>query len=575
MAQSGYINGKPDASFWMSEVRRGILFRKKFANQDKWNTWRSYYRGIWPVNTLAVNLFFRMMRTTVPRIYFRNPSITITNTRPGPEFAAFAQLIERVDNKLIRTMKVKNSVKSIIQHTWMFGTGAGVIGIGGKGSFTPDELDNSLPTVDAGSKLTMRTEYGDTMKDDMPWFLPAHPSTFIVPAGLDKFGNGRWFAQWIRRPLFDVQKDPRLIGTKDLKPSKSPDSGIVTSNNLMDTPVDMIDLVVVRDKMFRKVFVLAPYGGGNKVLFFADDDLQINGRAGAYPLVFNEDDEVFWGVSDSIILDPQQKEMNEIRTLQAKHRRLSIVKLFVEAGSMEVDEIEKMTDEEVLSVIRVKDVNQIKPMTIAEEPASLRYAGAEVASDVRDNLGFSRNQSGNFAEGSGGGASRASATEAQIVQAASEIRIDERRDMVADMISDMFTDVNTVLFETWKEEQVVSVMGTDGLPLWVKFTPEALKGVEYMMDIDPDSAAPTTAAMRTQKAVQTFGLLKDNPLIDPQKLTQMLLRELHGVDFDNMMKDMGQMREGSGGNPNQPMSMEQYVQHQAQAAPPNGGKRPA
>lgn len=567
MVQSGYVHGVPDTEYWMAEVRRGIAFRRKYAKQAEWARWRTYYRGDWPRDILPVNLYFRMLRTIVPRIYFRNPSISITNTRPGAEFEALAQIIERIDNKLIRTMRVKQSIKTIIQHAWMFGTGAGVIGLGSKTQLTLDEFGQNETQTLAKGKLIQRFDYAETTEDNMPWFQPCHTGTLIVPAGLANFSTGRWFAQWVQKPLYEVQTDPRLSNTKDLKSSRNPEA-FVMGQNAMDTPQDMVDLVIIRDKMFKKVFMIAPYSTGSKVLYFSDDAMQINGRAGMYPLVFNEDDEVFWGVPDSQILDPQQRELNEIRTLQAKHRRLSIVKLFMEDNSIAPEEIDKMTNEDVLAVVKAKNINGIKPMVLAQEPDSLRYAGREVMDDVRENLGFSRNQSGNYGEGSGGGASRASATEASIVQAASEIRVDERRDMCADLITNVFTDINTMIFSAWGQEQVVSILGPNGLPIWVAFKPQALKGVEYLMDIDPDSAAPQTHAVRSQSAIQTYSLFKDNPLIDPAKLTKNTLRELHGVEFDDMMRDLGVMRDGAGGNPSQPLSMEQYLSNATQNGAP-------
>lgn len=336
---------------------------------------------------------------------------------------------------------------------------------------------------------------------------------------------------------------------------------------------DMVDLVIIRDKKFRKVMVLAPYSS-TKPLFYDDDDMQINGRCGAYPLVFNEDDEVFWGVSDSIILDPQQREMNQIRTLQMKHRRMEIVKIFAKRNTLKAEEIDKMTDEEVLAVVQIDgELSDLQFKEVAQEPQGLRMAGQEVLNDVRDNLGFSRNQEGNYQTGSAGGAGRVSATEAQIVQAASEIRIDERRDMTADLITDAFTDINTIIFEEWKDEQVVGLMGPNAQPVWVQFKPQALKGVEYLMDIDPDSALPLTKGMREQKASQMYAMLKTNPLIDPEKLTKYLLHEMHGVDFDDMMRGLGAMRDTQGGNPSQPISQEQYIQQMAAAKgqPPGGG----
>src|SRR4026209_402946 len=130
MASNGYISGHADAEWWMHEIRRGIAFRRKSAMEHRWDTWRKYYRGQWAKGTLPVNLFFRMIRMTVPRVYFRNPSISIIATKPGVEQMALSQLVERVDNKLIRAMRMKQSLKSMVQQAFLMGTAVGTLGYG-------------------------------------------------------------------------------------------------------------------------------------------------------------------------------------------------------------------------------------------------------------------------------------------------------------------------------------------------------------------------------------------------------------------------------------------------------------
>src|ERR1043165_6439055 len=98
----GYKKGQPDVGWWKQQLIAGVAYRKRYTHQDEWTKWKKYYRARWPTNVLPVNLFFKMTRTVVPRIYFRNPSISIQATKPGLEQQVFAQLIERIDNKLIR-----------------------------------------------------------------------------------------------------------------------------------------------------------------------------------------------------------------------------------------------------------------------------------------------------------------------------------------------------------------------------------------------------------------------------------------------------------------------------------------
>ena len=64
----------------------------------------------------------------VPRIYFRNPSISLVASKPGLENMLFAQVLERIDNKLIKRMKIKNQIKLMVQDAFMFGTCVGKLG---------------------------------------------------------------------------------------------------------------------------------------------------------------------------------------------------------------------------------------------------------------------------------------------------------------------------------------------------------------------------------------------------------------------------------------------------------------
>ena len=129
-----------------------------------------------------------------------------------------------------------------------------------------------------------------------------------------------------------------------------------------------------------------------------------------------------------------------------------------------------------------------------------------------------------------------SAAEAKIVAQASDIRVDERRDMVGDMTESMIESVHNTIFNHWGPEEIVDIVGPGGAMIWVKFSGELLKTGEYDIKVDPDSAVPQTRAAREAKAAQVYQLLKTNPLLDPQKLTQYLLHEMHGVQFDDMMR---------------------------------------
>ena len=571
----GYFSstGQPDVAWWLEQIRAGVEWRRLHAHETEWKKWREWYRGKFPPGTLPVNLYFRMLRTIVPRVYFRNPSISVVATKPGVEQQVFAQLIERIDNKLIRTMDVKNQMKRMIQNAWMMGTSAGKLGFGAEFTPTPDLFNTEAP-AEHQTRLTRRLEYNANVQKNMPWFMSVHTGALIVPKGLMSYNDTPWVAMWVKRPIDDVQSDPRLKHVKDLGTSTSRGFGKDGSfSGSSDNKPDMVDLIEIRDMRTGKCIVLSPYAPtGSKALFYGDDDMQNNNRPNIYPLIFNPDDEIFWGIPDSVILEPQQLEINEIRTQQMRHRRISLIKILYKQGAIDLPELEKLVNGEPGIGVRVTgELSDVDHFQVGSIPTDLYQASAEVQADVRDSMGFSRNQAGDYASQKSHNAP--TAVEARIVQAASEIRVDERRDACADLLVNVFEDTNALCFSKWEDDQVVQVMGPNAVPIWVAFKPKMLKAARYEINIEPDSTLPETKDMREAKAVNVYNLLKPNPLIDPEMLTRYLLREMHGVSYDNMMKTVAQnAAAGSPGSaPDMPMGSNQFMQMMAQNKNPAGG----
>jgi len=530
----GYFKGKPSVAWWTTQISKGIKFREKFAREKQWELWRNYYRGNWTGDVLPSALYFKLLRTVVPRIYFRNPSISITSGKPGPLNMAFATILERVDNKLLRAMKVKKQVKRITQNGFMFGTGIGKLGYGAEYTLVPDAGGTDDPKKQGES-----FEYNSLVKPNMPWFMSVHPGNFIVPAGITDYDDARWTAMWVQRPLEDVRNDPRFkkLGEVATSTGTSPIGNVDGTRSKIQRPVAMVDLVEVRDKKTGQAFVLAPYASDKIAYGPVTDDLFVNGRHTFYPVTFNDDDEVFWGVPDSVNIDPMQRELNEIKTQQMKHRRLLLIKLLAKRNSITPDEIAKMVSETVDPVVWTEDdiEKAVKIVDAGHIPSDLFTAEEAVMRESREMVGFSRNQFGEFKPGS----SDTTATEARIVAQAAEIRVDERRDMLADMLVDMVTDMHTVIFNEWDQEQLIDIVGPQGAQIWVKFTGEMLKGGAYEVNIDPDSSIPETKAVREQKAMQMYQMFSQDPMFDPMKLRKFVIGEMNNVALEDVLMNAG------------------------------------
>jgi hypothetical protein len=222
--------------------------------------------------------------------------------------------------------------------------------------------------------------------------------------------------------------------------------------------------------------------------------------------------------------------MNEIRTQASKLRKASVLKWLYKKGVFKQEDLDKLLSQDIEDIAAGVEVDDDSPNssvmslqpknTVADTTAEMR----ETETDMRETLGYGKNQMGEFSP-----FHNKTATEAQIVEQASEIRNDERRDIVADVLSNVVRKWNQFIFKYWDEEKIIRVAGPEGAQMWVRYTGEQLVG-EFDFKIDPDSGLPMSRGMRYQSTERLLELLKDNQYIDQQGLLKMLLRQFDWLD---------------------------------------------
>ena len=530
-AMEGYeSSGKPNSKWWIQQVRAGEEYRKEMARQDKWSTYQKFYRNRFAPGIFTKNIFFTMRRSIVPRLYLRNPSISVTPRKPGPKQAALAKTMERIFNSLIQTMEMKAQIKKMVDIAFYTGTGIGKLGFGAEFTPTPDPGGTAAPII--GDDMRVETRSG--IVENMPWYKAIHPKDFVVPEYCIDHESAWFQAHWIIRYKDDVMRDTRVNknikwNTKtaplgDLDPVIHGRPGVITR--------DIMPLLEIRDRRRQKVMLFAPYDTQSE-LFFETDALQTDYSSPYYVFNPNPDDESFWGISDASILHQYQEQLNEIKTKMHLHMRASVVKLLHEKGAISNSEKEKLGNENVQAAVEVAGLHKIKIVEAAHIPEALFRMESEVMNDVREVLGFSRNQFGEYQARSHG----PTATETRAVQDALNLRIDERRDSLSDLLVQIFQDIQLIIFRHWKKAQVIKVVGPEGHAVWVEFTGKMLQEGQYEISINPDSAITETKEVREARAQKYYDTLSQNPLVDNIKLTKYYLGELPGVVFDDIMKD--------------------------------------
>ena len=160
------------------------------------------------------------------------------------------------------------------------------------------------------------------------------------------------------------------------------------------------------------------------------------------------------------------------------------------------------------------------------------YQDAEVVRrNAREVIGFSRNQLGEFES-----AGRRTATEASLVEDASNRRMGRKGNGVAKVFKNLFEKINPIIFAFWKTPRVVEIVGEAGSREFAKFTGPELKG-DYSYEITFSNEAPEGIEARKQTAIQLYATLVADPLVDPVMLRKFLIRAFNDPEFSSIFVD--------------------------------------
>ena len=94
--------------FWQEQIKNGQRFQIKFGGYQEWRRYKQYYRHEFNRGVLPVNQIFSIMRSVVAQTYFKNPTITVTPTKPGLIHKLHARLIESIDRWLVENRRTES-----------------------------------------------------------------------------------------------------------------------------------------------------------------------------------------------------------------------------------------------------------------------------------------------------------------------------------------------------------------------------------------------------------------------------------------------------------------------------------
>lgn len=512
---------------WMQRVKAGIEYRQKYSTYSQWDTFRKYYRGQWADSLVPVNKIYNYGRMLIPRVYFRAPRVSVTAIHP--DLVPHAKVVEAIDNMLIRETMLKETLKMSSLDSYLSGVGPIKLGYDSEFGYLPDQaVTDSGETVTQHSRKTGdKIEYRESVKAGMPWALRTRPEDVIVPWGSSDPWALPWICHYVLRPLEDVKQDQKYKNTDQLQGTRTPSMGKdirvapYRPRQERDKDVLFAELWEIRDVKSGEIIVFCE----DQILMRQIDELQIEGLPWEF-IVFNPDPEYFWAIPDCVILEPQQKELNATRTQASRHRAIALLKFLYKRNAIKPEELEKLLSGLVGPGVAIDDDNILNAVQILQPhiPPDLATEAGLITNDMRESMGFSPNQLGQFSPYHG-----KTATETMTVAESFEVRVDERRDIVADALVRIVRKWNQIIFKHWQEERVIQIVTPEGTPFWVQYTGDQIKG-EYLLGVDADSGMPLSRSLKYQMGKEMVELFGGDTLIDQITLRQILLDSYAIVD---------------------------------------------
>src|SRR4030042_4321969 len=147
--------------------------------------------------------------------------------------------------------------------------------------------------------------------------------------------------------------------------------------------------------------------------------------------------------------------------------------------------------------------------------------------DMTETLAMSRNQ---MSQDLG---KRKTASEAMIINQYTELRSDERRDIIADFLERSVQDIDRLVFKYWDTPDIIELIGEEGKE-WATWAGEDLEG-KYGIQIIPNSVMPHTKEMYRQKVEHLYSILMGNPFVNMKEMTRILLDSHEEFDTNKIL----------------------------------------
>jgi hypothetical protein len=237
----------------------------------------------------------------------------------------------------------------------------------------------------------------------------------------------------------------------------------------------------------------------------------------------------FYPMGELEAIEPLQRELNQTRTQMMNHRKRYSRKWLYKESAFDADgrsALESDEDNVLVPVISDEAISGvIGPMPAVINPPEFYNQSELITNDINRVTGISDYARGALPE------IRRTATEAGIIQDASNSRAADKLSIVERSIADVAKKLIQIAQQFLQGEQVVRLSGNVQPQLWLTFDRATVQG-EFDFEVEAGSTQPQNESFRRQMAMQVVDAMAPFAgagIIDMPKLAAYVLGDGFGI----------------------------------------------
>ena len=524
---------------WFDELEKGLEYRRRFALEDLWSRLEAIYYGVDQsmVND-GPNILLSQGDSMMSMLSVPSPVVKVSPL--SPESVQRAPVVEALDNMLLEELDICSEVEQSFLHAYLYGTGFVKIGYDSEWGYDPKQdlggnLQLGLTLSQLDKKGRRQIEYNANVQPGMPWVQSVLPHDIVVPWGVRTLEEAPWIAHRLVRHIDDLRADPKYERTRYLQPQMSMRDFVDSYRasirrdrqytRYSTEEAEYVELYEIHDRRTGKILAITWDHSG----FLRNDInlLQISNRLPFAAISFTPTVRSIWTTPDAYYLLHIQNELSDIALQRTKQRRIAGLKFLYDADSITDEELLKILSPDVGVAAKVESGRDISKaiQKIESSPNILLIQEEEtVRGNAREQIGFSRNQLGEYTGG------RKTAAEVNAVDRSSQLRMSRRGLKAKRLYRDIFRIVNEVVFRHWTLNRYIHYLGPEDVEFYQINGPSMAGRYKYKVEFVDEQETSS----RGLQALQLYGSLAQDPSVDPIGLRQYLVNAVGDPAFGRL-----------------------------------------